>query len=359
MSSWSAEIRRREAAVRREEREEKKQQRELERRRKEQAKLSALDQAHLEVDSYENELEVLLSVHRDCSEPVDWRAFAAALPRHSPPKLARHELAGQLEAVNSSQSKEGERAALEEALRRDEQEYQTALADSVRDSAESDTVHGLARRVLRGESRAYTEAVAKFSALGEMANLGSSIHLTAHNAQLVECDPNLNGREVVPPNTKTMSANGKVVVKVMPRAQFHELYQDYVCSCVLRIARELFALLPIELVLITATADGLDTQTGHPAKLPVLSLAAPRSVIETLRFDELDPSDSLVNFQHRGEVMASRKSGAFVPIRPLSPGDITGIAPERMDLRPLTARVEQFRAELTGMLRERGDSRTL
>lgn len=356
MNSWGAEIRRREAAVRREEREEKKRQRELERRRKEQAKLSALDQARLEVESYENELEVLLSVHRDQSEPVDWRAFASALPRHLPLKLARHELAAQLEAATSPLLQENERSALEEARMRDEQEHQTSIADHARESAESDAIHELARRVLRGESRAYTEAVARFSALGEMANLGSSIHLTVHNAQFVKCDLNVNGREIVPPNTKSLSAAGKVVVKAMPKAQFHELYQDYVCSCVLRVARELFALLPIELVLITATVDGIDMQTGHPAKLPVLSLAAPRSVIETLRFGKLDPSDSLVNFQHRGEVMASRKSGAFVPIGPLSPSDITGIPTKRMDLRPLTARVEQFRAELTGMLRKSRDN---
>ena len=60
MDSWSV-------AQRRLEREETKRQKELERRLKEQAKLSALEQARLAVETYENELEVLLSVHKERS----------------------------------------------------------------------------------------------------------------------------------------------------------------------------------------------------------------------------------------------------------------------------------------------------
>ena len=38
---------------------------ELQRRAKEQAKLSALEQARLEVETYENRIDVLLSVHKE------------------------------------------------------------------------------------------------------------------------------------------------------------------------------------------------------------------------------------------------------------------------------------------------------
>ena len=353
MSKWEAEIRRREAALRREEREEKKEQRKLEQRRREQARLSALDQARLEVESYNNKLEILLSIHKDRSEPIDWRKLAFTLSQHPPLKLARCELAALLQIARDWESGAPEisEAALEEARRADEQAYQSALAQNISDSSMSEPLHALARRVLRCDPRAYSDALSNLSALGEVGNLGSSIHFTVHNARTVECTLDVNGKDTIPSETKSLTATGKVAVKTMPKAEFHEIYQDYVCSCVLRVARELFALLPIDLVLITARVDGVDTQTGHPAKLPVLSLVAPREFLESLRFETLDPSDSLANFQHRGDVMASRRSGEFLPIVPLSLFDVSSPASAKMNLSVLSARAKDFRAEMVSSLK--------
>ena len=80
-------------------------------------------------------------------------------------------------------------------------------------------------------------------------------------------------------------------------------------------------------------------------------MVAARSQIERLAFERLDPSDALENFQHRGDVMTSRKSGQFIPIIPLSPADIAPPSPETMDFTSLMARVKQFRAELGAMLK--------
>jgi len=80
-----------EATQRRELREAQKRQRELERRAKEQAKLSAIEQARLEVETHENQLEVLLSVHRQQGETWDWAAAVALLSPARPPRNANHE----------------------------------------------------------------------------------------------------------------------------------------------------------------------------------------------------------------------------------------------------------------------------
>src|SRR3989442_10033966 len=115
--------------------------------------------------------------------------------------------------------------------------------------------------------------------------------MTVHNAKVIECELKVNGRDVIPADAKSLTAAGKLVVKTMPRTRFHEIYQDYVCGCVLRLAREMFALLPVDTVILTATVDGIDSRTGHAAELPVLSVAARRSEIESLDFERLDPSD--------------------------------------------------------------------
>jgi len=340
MGNWSADLRRSEVAQRRGEREAKRRQKDLERRLKEQAKLSTLEQARLEVEAHENELEVLLSIHKERSAAVDWRALASGLPPHEPARLARHELA----AV-------AKQTGLKEAREADEHEYQTARARYETEFAQWTKMRSLAERVLAGEGRAYTEAVSESSALTEISNLGSSIQMTVHDAKVIECDLKVNGRDVIPKDAKSLTASGKLVVKAVAKARFHEIYQDYVCGCILRLTREMFGLLPVDTVILTATVDGIDSRTGHSAELPVLSVAAARSEIERLDFEHLDPSDALENFQHRGDVMTSRKSGEFVPIIPLSPAEVAPSPPETMDFTSLMARVKQFRAELGAVLK--------
>src|SRR5438034_3714885 len=175
-------------------------------------------------------------------------------------------------------------------------------------------MHLLGWRVQAGEPRAYTEALSGSLTLTEISNLGSAIHMTVHDPKLIECELKVNGRDVIPADAKSLTAAGKLVVKAMPKARFHEVYQDYVCGCILRLAREMFALLPVDTVILTAAVDGIDSRTGHTAELPVLSVVAARPEIERLDFDHLDPSDALENLQHRGDVVTSRKSGEFIPI---------------------------------------------
>lgn len=342
-----------EAAGKRQQREALKRQKDLERRLKEQAKLSAIEQARLEVEAHENALEVLLSVHKQQSEPFDWGDFASALPPHEPPRLARHETAALLRRAVSAAvpSVEDGKPTVEEARLFDEREYEAARAEYETDFAQWERMRSLARRVLAGEPRAYSEAVSGFSALSEIANLGSSISVTLIEAKLIECALKVNGRNSIPAEVKSLTAAGKVSAKAMPKVRFHEIYQDYVCGCVLRLAREVFALLPVETVLVTATVDGNHLSSGLAAELPVLSVAIPRAVIARLDFERLDPSDSLQNFLHRGDVTASRKSGEFVPILPLTVTDVFPRQPARADLTTIVAQVRQSRTELSAMLK--------
>jgi hypothetical protein len=190
------------------------------------------------------------------------------------------------------------------------------------------------------------DALTECSSLSEISDLGSSIRFKVHSADLLECILKVNGHHAIPSETKAITSNGKVSVKAMPKARFHEIYQDYVCGCVLRVAREAFALLPVETVLVTALVDALDSRTGESIEQPVLSVAMPRAVIERLEFDRLDPSDAMDNFIHRADVRMSRKDGAFKAITPLSPSDIKSASKERAGFQELFLDVQRLRQEL-------------
>jgi hypothetical protein len=343
--SLNATIRGMVAAERQQQREAKKRQRDLERQAKEMAKLSALEQARLEVETYENALEVLLSVHKEQAAPWDWPDLANSLSPVPPRRHSHNELkARQLLAFSASQQEAT--VTVQQAQQKDEREYQEALQTHAVEYAEWGKFSNLAHRILEGDSGAYIEAIQELSPFTELAGIGSSLHFTVHNARVLECIFSTNGNRAIPAEIKALTASGKVTVKTMPRTRFVEIYQDYVCGCILRVARELFALLPVDTLLITASAEALDTSTGQRAERPFLSVAIPRGTLKSFNFDELDPSDSVMSLTHRGDLKASRKTGDFEFINPLTVSDLAQETSERTDFHTILAAAQSIRAEL-------------
>ena len=363
MSSWGASYRRIEAAQRREERAAQRQRRELDRRFKEIAKLSALEQARLEVEGYENTIDLLLSVHKEQNAPVDWTKLATTLPPNQPPRVGRHEMDAHLERLSRLSERGGKDAGIAnrradspsdevtEARVLDEKDYEAARVFYTTQLEEWENLRSLARRVLTGEDRAYTEALSELSPFEHIESLGASIHMTVHNAKVISCELKVNGRGVLPTEIKSLTVTGKLSVKPMTKTRAHEIYQDHVCACTLRLAREMFALLPIETVIVTAAIDGVDSRTGNAAEVPILSVQILRSELHQLDFARLDPSDAVEGLVHRGDVKVSRKTGQFTPVEPLTPDTVNSLPPQSMQFTQLLERIRDLRAELSPLLK--------
>ncbi len=343
---YQATIRAAAAAERRQQRDAKKRQRELERQAKEKAKLSALEQARLEVDTFENALEVLISVHKEQTDPIDWMGILASIPPIPPRRQSHHELKMRRRLAVSS-GWQNSSAIIEQAQHKDEQEYQEALQRHSHEHAEWAKLSSLARRVLSGEHEAYIEAVNDLSPFAELANIGSSLHFSVHSARIIECTLDTNGRKAIPAEIKSLTSSGKVTVKPMPKARFVEIYQDYMCGCVLRVAREIFGLLPVDTLIISAAAESLDTSTGQTLNRPFLSVILSRDMVKKLNFEMLDPSDSILGFTHRGDLKASRKTGDFEVVTPLTISDIPPENQERTDFGALLASTQRLRTNLS------------
>jgi len=365
------------AAERRRQCEAQKYLRELERQAKEQAKLSAIERARLEVETYENRVELLRSVHKEQGEAWDWPAVAASLPSPRPQKNSHHEQkANQRFAVLQPEKKEAAQYMLEQARLQDEQDFQIAMQSYSEQMAEWEKLKNMARRILAGEHKAYTEALVEFNPFVDISDLGSSINFTIHSARLVECALKVSGKQIIPAEVKTLTASEKVSVKPMSKGLFHEIYLDYLCGCVLRVAREVFALLPVDTVLVTAAADSVDSRMSQMVALirlickryhladsldsctvqtveqPVLSVALPRAVVALLKFDQIVPSDAIEHFQHRAEFKASRKTEAFQPIIPLTPEDIAETSGQVLSFQNLLTSVQKMREELKSKISE-------
>ncbi len=84
---WKGTIRSIGAACRAAERDAKRRQRELERQQKQYEKMQELEQAAYEVDVYQNHIDLLQSIHKECSSPVDWKITASASEPEKPENI--------------------------------------------------------------------------------------------------------------------------------------------------------------------------------------------------------------------------------------------------------------------------------
>lgn len=301
---------------RQQERAEKLRRKELDRQLKEMAKLNDLEKAKLQVEAFENEVEILLSIHKQASAPIDWKYHAFALPPHTPVLSSRNHLRIFLKSAFINPQNQCFEESLQQAWSIDLAEFQLANEKYQMAYAEWARLKSLAQRLLDGDVSAYSEVVTEFLALNELSNLGTSLNFKPHDSKRVECVLSVNGQEIIPAEMKTLTSSGKLSTKPLPKARFHEIYQDYVCGCCLRVGREILSLLPVDTVLTTITISSLDSSTGQTNDLPVLSALLDRLTMDSLNFDLLDPSGAMENFTCRGDVKISKKTGAFTRVIP-------------------------------------------
>lgn len=321
---WKGTVRSVGAAVRAADREAKRRQRELDRQYKEFEKMEAVQQAAHEVAQYENHIELITSLHKDCAERINWRELASQPPSLEPiieraaEKKAENVLTnyspGAITRMLGGEDRKRRKlaAAVEKATQEDERRFESAHSNWQAEMADWQKSSGLAKKVLTNDSKSKMLAIRDFNGFAEISDLGSSVKVVIKDTGLVEATVNVHGQDVIPDEIKTQLQSGRLSIKKMPKGRFNELHQDYVCSCVLRVANELFSILPDDKVIVTATDKLLNSSTGHLEDAPIVSACISKPTLESLNLDAIDPSDSLANFVHN---MSFKKTAGFARVK--------------------------------------------
>jgi hypothetical protein len=330
-----------------------KHQRELERLLNEVASWNDWKRAELEVEIFEAQLEVLLSIHHEEEVSIDWRALAFALPPHAPSFNSINHLCETLKNFSALKDSNACQEKLQEMWTTDETDYHVRHAKYQESFEEWHRLRALGLRILGGDSSAYSEALQNFQPFTELSEVGSEIKFKVHDAKKVLCTIRINGTEIIPKEVKSLTASDKLSVKAMPKGRFHEIYQDYACGCCLRVGRELMELLPVEYVLTTIEVTALDSSTGNIADIPILSALLDRTTMASLNFPTLDPSDSMQNFITRGDVKIAKKTGTFTPIVPLAYEDLGLPSAEIKGVEPLLGTIGEMRSRYRKTLKPR------
>lgn len=303
-------------------RNEKKRQKQRERR-----------QASTEVHRFEARLRTITRVHTDSSNPIDWESVRGRpTPEKPRPSSRREDQARRaLDSFNPSifdrllnrteKKRSLLRQELADAKEEDRREFEEAREEFERKLAAWRTRCELAKNVLRGEQVAYHEVISQTEPLKSVDLIEGFESFEPVTEKVVSATIAVQDEHVVPSERKRQLKSGKLSVTDMPKTKLFGYYQDYVCSCVLRTALELHALLPIEMAVVTAKREILNTATGHTEQQPIVSAAIPDEILRWFNLSKIIPSDSMSRFVHE---MEFRKAEGFRPVTPVDPQQFLG-----------------------------------
>jgi hypothetical protein len=300
-------------------------------------KVAAVEAARLEVEAFDTQLEALTSLHRECTDPVDWAALARrpapAAPKTPPPVDRRRSERARLDLSSYRPSffarifgLTGQRIELERRLDRALEAEATAERTAREEHAQAlkawntatetwKSTRELAEEVLAGGDEAYGEAIQATGCLAELAeSLGLDELRVEVDGDRAELTLSADEDTLVPAEQKTLTARGAVSSKKLPAARRTEIYQDYVCGAALRAGREILAVTPLDSVLVHVETILLDTSTGRRVPRPILSVSCSRAAFRGVNWDKVDASDLVETLVHR---MKLTRGKGFKPVEKL------------------------------------------
>ena len=292
------------------------------------AKISEMERAAAEAEAFDERLAQLTTVHHSVGDSMDWMEISARPAPTAPAKMSRWEDAAVRERDQFKPTfwqrlfgKEPKlRAQLEQdvgdAKRRDDISHRGALRLYQQQFEQWRELNTLGTAIVRGNPAAYRGALEELEPLSEMQETGCEFEVSLPDARTAVIDLKVESEKVVPRELKSLTRAGKLSVKAIPQGKFFELYQDYVCGCALRTARELFSFLPLTRIIVNVQATLLDSASGHLAQQTILSVGIPRATCERMNFESVDPSDAMSLFPHR---MGFKRSQGFFAVPALTP----------------------------------------
>ena len=315
------------------EREARRESRELERQQKYLQKLQEIEEAAIEVSKFENHINGLISSYKQCGKVWNWSKILSSKPPAKPSRLYAHENSakGKLneykpsfldKLLRRSETKRRKLASdVEKAKLEDEKKYKKTLKDYEQIYGYWNKLQKLANKIIAGDPKGLIEACKGINTFKQIIRLIPLIEFKTDDSIYIEAILRLRGDEIIPDMEKKLLKSGRLSVKKMPKTKFYKLYHDYVWGCVLRVARELFALLPVEMTIITAFGKVFNSQTqnGHREEHPLLSIVITRKIMENLDFETLSISDVMENTVSHIKFL---KTKGFKPIKKIEISDV-------------------------------------
>ena len=168
-----------------------------------------------------------------------------------------------------------------------------------------------AQSILAGDIDAYFRVIEQVGPFDDLLEYGSGFEVGTDDPKIMEIEFQVKSGDIIPTQYPDMKASGEIVMKDFSKSAYFELVQDYVSSTMLRVARDTFALLPVQYVLIHAVDKILNPATGNDEEVTIASVKIKRDAMATLNFERIDPSDCLESFESN---VKFKKTTGYSPV---------------------------------------------
>ncbi len=136
--------------------------------------------------------------------------------------------------------------------------------------------YSVAPDVLNGDIDTYLQLIYEVNPLDDLLDYGTNFEFGTDDPDKIEVEYTVN-TDVLTQAQKTMN-----------RQDYHDLLEDFVCSLSIRIARDMFALLPVNHTVVHAIMNDQN----------VLSVDFDRGTLSRIKFGYIDPSDTIKKFDY-------------------------------------------------------------
>jgi hypothetical protein len=317
-------------------------QKELARQEKEYARLSELEQAAFEVKQHENYIDRLLSIHKDCCDEYNWIELEKTQPPTQPnfrkkPELKeisdihdgekyyqnfidtyqpnffeklfgadRRKIKKWLKLLENTRIEDADKTlnAKEQAKKDFASDFENwkKECEQLKTKYENDYEEyvgliNLAKSINQGDLSSYAHIIEEVDPFNEISDFGSEVEFTICSKTKVKASIQIHNDTVIPKQSKSLLKSGKLSIKDMPIGKFNEIYQDYVCSVSIRVARDIFSVIPVGEIIVTAKGNCLNKSNGKIENMPLLSVLFIRDTMNNINFGAIDPSDTMKNFK--------------------------------------------------------------
>jgi hypothetical protein len=295
---------------------------------KQEALVSALEEGSNALIQYENLLSSLVSLHKECCSSIDWDY----LSKRDPPKEVSRE--NHFERIAEEKKKnyrlssivkilgraEKELKKLDEEIilsrEKDESTYRSQVEKYGEEFRDWEIEKNLAINVLKGEDQALEQILNTKLSLKSNPFIGKKINFHYDDDKKMTSDLYIHSiDEILPTFDLKLLKSGNLSKKDMPISKRLNIYKEYVCSAVLRLAREIFALLPLDEIVINAKCDQLNERTGYMEEVIFLSAFIPKSSLDKINLQFVEPSIAIDNFKHN---MEFKKLSGFKEVQQIS-----------------------------------------
>lgn len=271
------------------------------------------EQNRLHVEKYENHINLIRQVHSECDDVINWQDILAQ------PEPFAEDSAGPKEQEATKAADNFKPNIIEKIFLNNGQKRLQKLKDNIERSRQEDTESyltwkdsiSLANKVLSGDIESYYAVIEEANPFEDLVEFGSGFEFGTEDPRVMEVEFVVKSSSVVPQTAKTLTKTGKLSEKALSKTAYFDITQDYVCSCSIRLAREIFAILPVRAVIVHAVDSITNTTTGHDEMTTILSVGFLRDKFTNVNFDRIDASDFVETFVHQ---MNFKKTTGFHPV---------------------------------------------